>query len=74
MCQNQGRITECLSMGTSGVYMQSCAAYKIKPKCLVNYIVNDLGYLYLHFQSCCIFVTRKKTNAYSLVQIEIKNY
>ena len=45
--QNQDKITERLSTVTSCVYMQSFAAYKMKSKRLVNYMVNDLDYIYI---------------------------
>ena len=55
-------------MGTSDVYAQSFATNKMKPKRLINDLIKDLGYLYVHYQSY-IFV---KNNANRLIQIKVE--
>ena len=59
-------------MVTSDMLTQSINAYKTKLKHLINDLTNDLEYLYEHYFSC-IFVTRRKNNASTLIQIKIKN-
>ena len=36
-------------MVTSYLYTLSFAAYKMKPKQLLNELINDLGYIYVHY-------------------------
>ena len=36
-------------MTTSELYTQSFSAYKIKPEHPINDLMNELGYLYMHY-------------------------
>ena len=36
-------------MGTSKVDMQSFVAYKMRPKCLIKDLINDVRYLYVNY-------------------------
>ena len=54
----------------SAIDTQLFAAHKMKRH--INGLPNDLGYLSVHYQSC-IFVTWRKTNASSLIQIKVKH-
>ena len=46
-------------MTISDVYSQTFVVYKIKLRRLIIDLINDLGYLYMHYYSY-IFVTRRK--------------
>ena len=54
----------------SNLYTQSFAAYKIKPKCLINGLINDLGHLYIIRVS--YLQQGERLNTSSPIQIKVK--